>query len=217
MWNSMFAKVHNHSRIKSLLQSIYLKSSVHKLWIRQRTFPLQFRFDFIPGNCYKVSARLQQGSLFTLSFSFKICDKRQIAHVHHDASRATTHTAPPPGTPSPAHCTLGSFCSSRLSRIFLCGHPGPELEKGLWVSHASKHISSYTTSMTITSKTMILVLMLPFPYYKNQSCTLPVQTRSAHLSKTEASWLQCPASAFPFATGRTTLFKNMGWHFLKNI
>lgn len=39
MWNSVFVKVHNHSRIKSFLQSIYLKSSVHRLWVWQRIFP----------------------------------------------------------------------------------------------------------------------------------------------------------------------------------
>lgn len=102
MWNSMFAKVHNHSRIKSFLQSIYLKSSVHKLWIWQRIFPLQFRSHFIPANCYKNPAHLQQGSLFTLIFRFKTSDKHQIAHVHHDTGRTTTHTALPPGTTQPA-------------------------------------------------------------------------------------------------------------------
>lgn len=145
----MLAKVHNHSRIKSFLQSIYLKSSVHKLWIWQRIFPLQFRFDFIPGNRYKNPAHLQQRSLFTLGFSFKTCDKHQIAHVHHNAGRAATHTALPPGTTRPAG-TPGSLRSSWLGRFFLCGHPGPELEKRLWTSHASWYNNSYSYSVTIT-------------------------------------------------------------------
>lgn len=146
----MFATVHNHSRIKSFLQSIYLKSSVHKLWIRQRIFPSQFRFDFIPGNRYKNPACLQQRSLFTLSFSFKTCDKHQIAHVRHNAGRAPTHTALPPGTTPLVCCTPGSLQSCCLRRFFLCGHPGPELETGLWTAHASWHISSCSCGVTIT-------------------------------------------------------------------
>lgn len=147
----MFEKVHNHSRIKSFLQSIYLKSSVHKLWIWQRIFPLQFRFDFIPGNRYENTACLQQGSLFTLSFSFKTCDEHQIAHVHHDAGGVATHTALPLGATGPAPWrTPGSLQSCRLTRFFHGGHTGPELGKRLWSSHASWYINNYSHSVTIT-------------------------------------------------------------------
>lgn len=123
----MFVKLHNHSRIKSFLQSIYLKSSVHRLWIWQRIFP-QSRFDFIPGNRYKNLAHSQQGSLFTLSFSFKTCDKYQIAHVHRKADGAAAHTALPPGVTRPPRCAPALLQSRVLGRVFLCSHPGLELE-----------------------------------------------------------------------------------------
>lgn len=153
MWNSMFAEVHNHSRIKSFLQSIYLKHSVHKLWIWQRIFPLQFRFDFIPGNCYENHAHLQQGSLFTLGFSFKTCDKHQIAHVHHDTGRAATHPALPPGTTRPAGCVPGSLRTGWLCRFF-----------HLWTSRSRASYASATSAVTATGwqtylKVMILALV----------------------------------------------------------
>lgn len=141
----MFVKLHNHSRIKSFLQSIYLKSSVHRLWIWQRIFP-QSRFDFIPGNRYKNLAHSQQGSLFTLSFSFKTCDKYQIAHVHCKADRAAAHTALSPGVTQPPRCALlplpccRAACSAGFSSAAIQVLSWRTGSTGIWAHHHLQQI-----------------------------------------------------------------------------
>lgn len=166
MWNSVFVKLHNHSRIKSFLQSIYLKSSVHRLWIWQRIFP-QSRFDFIPGNRYKNLAHSQQGSLFTLSFSFKTCDKYQIAHVHRKADGAAAHTALPPGVTRPPRCAPAFPAEPRARQGF------PLQPSRSWAgeqaAQAYGHVTIYSKYTTSCLKAMILAVMFILGI-KGKSC-----------------------------------------------
>lgn len=168
MWNSMFAQVHNHSRIKSFLQSIYLKGSVHKLWIWQRIFPLQFRFDSIP-----IKPLLPCGKVIYLCSVLvlrPVTNTRLLTFVMTQAE--SLHILPCLLVLPCQHNTLlahsGAACSAGFPSVGIqvwSGKRGFELHMPPGPSAVTATVSQSLLKM------MILASVLLFPYCKDQPCT----------------------------------------------
>lgn len=226
MWNSMSVQVHNHSRIKSFLQSIYLKRSVHKLWIWQRIFPLHLGLISFLETTITI--------LLTCGRVLYLCSVLVLRPVTN--TRLLTFVTTQAESLHTLLCLL--VLPSQYNTLLACsgvacsaGFPSVGIQVWSWKRGFELHVAPGTTAVTATVsqsllKMMVLASTLLFPHCKDQSCAGCLY-KDKSCSSWQEFWIQqrpggcllpeSPASPLPFPIHKSSLLKNTCCYFVKKI